>query len=276
MRLSKLVLAILAVLGVLTSRAMADIQLTLTGTLNNNGWNMGGVYTSPYMIQVGNSNVSVLALACDDFTTDINFGDSWWANSYGLNDVTNSGPQKFGGPLSVSFPNPSTTTSYSAQAAYDAAAFLTQSLLFDSSVSTSQYWSGIYSYAIWQIFYNKAYLGWGGNQLTAQEVKDVTAKMNWAFGQVTSGAQLNYDLVIYTPCGTSDAQCKNNPSNTVSQEFLGMTPKGTQGTVPEGSPLPSAGFDVAAILAGGVVVWVRRRRLARKVTGCCFTPVRTA
>ena len=72
--------------------ARADTaQLTLTGTPT--GYSMGGVYTSPYSFTVTPTGGKPFTtdLICDDFTTDISFGDSWSTNVYTLADVTGTG-----------------------------------------------------------------------------------------------------------------------------------------------------------------------------------------
>lgn len=257
-RILRVVLSILGVLVLLPAVAMADpVQLTLTGT--EHGWSMGGVYTSPYKIRINGNSQDVLALACDDFTTDINFNYSWYANIYGLSDVTDDGPQKFpktSGDVAVYFPSDKKSTQYSPNDAYEAAAFLAEALLY-SPVRNDQHLSGIYSYAIWQIFYDQAYLGYGGNHLSQADVGAVDATMDWAFAQVAGHASLAHALNIYTPCATMEqgpGPCSTgSPNQGASQEFLGMTP------LPEGSALAVLAFDLIALLGG--VFLVRKRIL---------------
>src|SRR5581483_6404780 len=185
---------VLAVLSLCQRPARADVVMQLVGS--NQGYNMGGVYTSPYQITVTINGVPTpLVLACDDFETDINFGDKWLADVNHLMDVAPGGPQKFDGLNGVlpsdpvNFPD-GTTASYTIEQRYDAAAWLADQLISDPSILNNQMQSGYYSYAIWQIFESKAYEGWGGTaanpNLSPDQLTHVQDAMKAAFAAVTN------------------------------------------------------------------------------------------
>jgi len=242
-----------------------DVTMTLEG-VTTSGENLGGVYTSPYQISVDGSTTLSL-LACDDFTTDISMGYEWSADVYTLADVENTGPQKFTtptGPVTVYGPDTSVagtggpqafTETYTASQEYYAAAVLADAVLYDN-LSTSA--AEEYSFAIWQIFYKNAYLGYNeSNELTQGERQDVSNDMSYALGLAEIDTPLGYTLDIYTPCGGPGGcgtEGLNGLSGTaVSQEFLGIT-------VPEGSALATLAFDLFVLFGG---IFLLRKRVLR-------------
>jgi len=288
-RMLKVTLPVLGVLLVFHCVAVAD-QVQLTLAYVDDGTTMGGVYTSPYDIQVGSSSHTVLDLSCDDFTTDITLGYSWYAMTYSLSNVTNSGPQKFfsdtGNNGDVYNPDVTTTSqtgptllgSYSFQTMYLAAAFLAQDLIyaepgstFQSLVQTQQQVNpdselgGEYSFAIWQIFDPTAYLGWSKtNELTQAERAEVETLMDSAFTLATNGTQLAHGLVIYTPCGElDDGGCvlpgnSEYPDTDAAQEFLGFGPSPDK--VPDGPVSTTLIFELLALFGAAFLV---RKRIQR-------------
>jgi hypothetical protein len=209
-------------------------QLTITGTPT--GYNMGGVYTSPYSFIVAPTGGKPFTtdLICDDFTTDIGFGYSWKTNVYTLADVTNTGPQKFFSKPAVLFPTEGVTKAYTTQQEYDAVAWLAVQLLDPTKPLTAETQDDL-SYAIWQIFDPTAVLGYQGtNPLSHADQAEVASWMTQAF----AAPPVSEQIYIYTP----------NPSN-ISQEFIGV--------VPEGSTLAHLAFDSLALL--GIMFFVRRR-----------------
>jgi hypothetical protein len=236
--------------------ALADVTLQLVGT--DQSFNMGGVYTSPYQIDL-NGATTPLALVCDDFTTDISIGYSWSASVYTLSDVTATGPQKFTQTTTptVTYPNGPTPYSYTIQEDYDAAAWLAYQIFTAEVPSTTtpvlddQEASGEYSYAIWQIFDPTAFDGYGGNHLNSAELTAVTTDMSDAFSFAstlqTPPSWLS-DIYIFTP-----------QPKSASQEFIGVSESlvSNSESVPEGSTPALLAFDLLA-LAGGILL-VRRR-----------------
>jgi hypothetical protein len=261
--LNQLAMALIPLAGLLLFQrvALADVTLQLVGT--NQGFNMGGVYTSPYTINVsdGASTVSTLALACDDFTTEIYYNKPWTATLYTLADVTATGPQKFiNATNDVTYPtgtgtgtgniHDGATINYTIKRQYDAAAWLAEQLLTVPSILTNSETAGYYSYAIWQIFDPKAWQGYGGNNLTAPQQDQVTYYMWEAFQQNSLG----HVIYIYTP----------NPADA-SQEFIGIGASLNRrqqfetATVPEGSTVAFLAFDFLAL--PGIILLLRRRIL---------------
>src|ERR1017187_4850125 len=146
--LNKLAVAFLFLVGLISFQGVAlddvtDVPMQLTGL--NTGYSMGGVYTSPYQIQIDGADT--LVLACDDFTTDISFGYTWHANKNTLSSVTDNGPQKFTHATNptVTYPGVTSPTDYSIQQQYDAAAWLAEQLLTVPSILTDPTTAGEYS-----------------------------------------------------------------------------------------------------------------------------------
>jgi hypothetical protein len=208
--------------------AVADVPvLDLIGT--NNSINMGGVYTSPYRITVDGVPSW---LVCDDFVTDINIGNKWYADVYTLPQVGPDGPQKFHG------------TTPTIQDDYYAAAWLAYQLLTDSSIRTDTTTSAYYSYAIWEIFEPAA-----ENALTSIPQGYVTSDMGAAYAATSSVSDVSERnflasvMKIYTP-----VNLKADGYIYPSQEFFG---------VPEASTVAFLAFDLLAL--AGIVFLMRRR-----------------
>jgi len=247
LRIAALVLPFLAGLALFQRIALADgVPVTMQLVGDNDGFNMGGVYTSPYQINVTENGVTTtgLALACDDFTTDITFGDTWNADMFTLSDVALGGPQKFplGPPgtdsIAVTIPGGGAAY-YTIQQSYDAAAWLAEQLLTIPANLDNSEIAGEYSYAIWQIFDPAAVGGYGGQALTSTEQAAVATDMANAFSS-TASLLPNYQVYIFTP----------NPV-TVSQEFIGVF------RVPEGSTVALLAFNFLAL--AGIILSARRR-----------------
>jgi hypothetical protein len=277
----KLTLALLLALALLPSMAVADPWLvTLT---NVNGWNYGGVYTSPYVLSATNGGTALTGIlfACDDFTTDINITNSWPATLETLANVPNNnttvGSQKFpnvsgtpvAGDITVTLPNGGGTPSYTPYIAYEAAGYLAQQVLNDVQQG-NQNLAYEDSYAIWQIFdptaaitgYNNGVAGATING--ASFVSLVQTQMQTAFSTVTAAnyAGLGETLDIFTPCGPQGSSvCSTPPNSSSSQEFLGF------GLNPDVVP-SSEGSSVAFLLFDFLVAigafFIFRKRFMRR------------
>jgi len=223
----------------LQPRALADDTLMLTGLVT--GFSMGGVYTSPYIITVDGKPTD---LVCDDFTTDISFGQTWNATQYTLASVTSSGPQKFTAP-NVTLPD-GTTLSETIQTKYGAAASLAETLLTTPSILANSTLAGEYSFAIWQIFYAQATDGWNRNPLTSAQKTAVGTLISNAL-VAAANSPLPTNVYVYTPDPTGAAQ-----------EFFGFAPGSTFQTfpVPEASIPTFLAFDFLAL---AIVVFLRRQ-----------------
>jgi len=279
-----LLLVALPMLANADTNQMDIYEMTLLGTPTY--WNLGGVYTSPYNFTLTDpedgTSMGYLALACDDYTTEVYFGESWYADLNTLSDVKNDSPQpqKFQGTettdgpmISVYFPDERITEPYSPYVAYRAAGFLVQDILDTYYPHQDAHDTNINSYAVWQIFDSSAYKGWNGTGLMTDNnsaidpstgksyASEIDAQMAWAFSQATSGATLNHSLDIFTPCSLTDPTCAN-PNTGVAQEFLGMGLSADGSGVPEASVAAFLAFDVFMIGAGFLMM---RKRIFRNV-----------
>jgi hypothetical protein len=236
--------------------ALADIPVTMQLTGLETGFFMGGVFTSPYKIQVDGG--STLLLACDDYTTDIYIGYAWNATQYTLSDVADNGPQKFH-PTTVTYPG-GTQVVYTVQQMYGALGWLAEQLATDPSVLATSERAGEYSYAIWQVFDPSAIYGYNRQALTTDQQLQVSLLMQEAFSQ--GGVSSNYQVDIFTP-----------DFDTPSQEFIGISEKPqlfANGLpqladdqpvgVPEG---PTAAFLAVDLLGLSGIVFLLRRRIRR-------------
>ena len=203
------------------------------------GYTMGGVYTSPYIIEINGQKT--LLLACDDFTTDINIGDTWQANRVDLSQVAPNGPQKFQDADVVIPVGDGTTTNhteYTIEDKYRAAGWLTEQLLTVPSILSNSQLAGQYSFAIWQIFSSVAINGYGGNKLSLADQAAVGTLMTTALNPNTHPT---HDVYMYTPSPLG-----------VSQEFIGVA-------VPEASTLAFLAFNF--LILPFALVLLRRRSL---------------
>jgi len=262
------ILLALGLLMVLQPLARADVQMMLKSTPSGD---LGGVYTSPYKVQVGPSERNVLPLSCDDFLREISVGYTWTAKILALNQVSDiaTHEQKFPaepdgdplpGPVSVTFPSTLAVQLHPAPIAYEAAGWLAYQILY-GSLGNDDWGNPLkeeYSYAIWQIFTPTAYSGHlNGNQKGVVETAMHTAFTKATLGTVAefaaltkdATAQYGYALDIYTPVPPGS-----------SQEFLGLTAlTGDVTKVPEVSALAFLIFDVLALFGGFLLV--RKRTL---------------
>jgi hypothetical protein len=255
-RLSKvraLAVPFLAGLILLPRAAVADVPVTLDLAGTNNGINMGGVYTSPYQINVAGATAPSW-LVCDDFVTDISIGDQWYADVYTLPQVEADGPQKFHG-----------TSNAAIQQDYYAAAWLAYQLVTDSSIRNDPTASAYYSYAIWQIFYPAALYGYGGtasnSRLTSDQQDNVNSDTSLAFQQISDASvrsALDFAVSLYTPLDKGEGGYI-----FPSQEFIGVA-SGVKTVlvdgplaVPEGSTMVFLACDFLAL--PWIVFLIRRR-----------------
>lgn len=243
--------------------ALADVvELTLVQTTTGN--NLGGVYTSPYQLEITNTITGASQtsfLICDDFATDTYFGEQWLADTiqFTPTGLVVGGPQKFNvaanhdGTNTVVFPD-GTENDYTIQQQYDAVAWLATKL-FAGTIGASEGSTFIldptlaneYSYAIWQIFDSAADSGYNNQDPSAGDanfVKDVTADMTNAF---SAGApSSDYVITVYTPI-----ESNNGRDSFPSQEFIGVS-------VPEGSTPVLLALDF--VVLAGIILLVRRRK----------------
>ncbi|MBZ5625335.1 MAG: hypothetical protein LAQ69_42540 [Acidobacteriia bacterium] len=216
--------------------ATDTLQLQTAGA----GYVMGGVYTSPYGISINGGAPTLLI--CDDFTTDISLGQTWFATVTSLADLqAGTGTPKF---------TPVDIQNY-ATAGVLAAELMSLPNLYSEA-------AGEISYAIWGIF-DTTLLNSMSNPYGTITQKELDAAKqylmnaeNMVAGATTAGVvdlskisingQSINGLTIYTPSGP-------NGLNS-SQEFL-------QVSMPEPSYPAVLAVDLLAVV--GLMVVLRRR-----------------
>jgi hypothetical protein len=203
----------------------AQYTMTLTGV--GNGVVSNGVYVSPYQgnIQQGGTTVYSGYMICDDFNTESTLNTSWSATETASGAL--NGSQKFG---SVMFDG----TTYTAQQAYNAAAWLATQLVLPGNVTNASAQTN-YSFAIWNIFDNGA-----ASSSSAVNALELTAFTNY-------DNTVESNVSVYTP-STSNPNGKNQ-----SQEFLVVNTN----SAPEIDPASAA--SALTLLLGGLVVFRGRR-----------------
>jgi hypothetical protein len=251
---------VVVLLACLASGALAD-QLTVA---NAGAYaNMGGVYTSPYGIQVNGG--SPVLMICDDFTTDIYVGYSWSGAATTLTDVSSTsvaGLKFANSPANVT-PGIVGGTSNAAQD-YAVAAVLAAELMSLQNIDTPSEdteTAGELSYAIWSLFDTNVLssvnpdgsVNTGFGTLTSTEVSaaqtDIASALALVTGATTGGVtdlskisiggQSIESLTVYTA----------NPASA-SQEFLMVS-------MPEPSYPAVLAVDLLAVI--GLIAVFRRR-----------------
>lgn len=208
--------------------AFAQYTMTLTGV--GDGVVSNGVYVSPYQgtIQSGGQTVYSGYMICDDFNTESYLNTPWQATAASSNGLLN-GSEKFVGNGSVMFDG----NSYTAQQAYNAAAWLAVQLVQPGNVTNAGAQVN-YGFAIWNIFD-----GFQANTSASVLATDALAFAN--ANTVQSG------VTVYTP-STSNPNGVNQ-----SQEFLVVNPN----AAPEVDPATAG--SALTLLFGGIAL-VRGRR----------------
>jgi PEP-CTERM motif len=236
----------LASLGLLfgTTNSFADsVTLTLTGA--SNYVSPDGAYVAPYSLQASGTNQS-LPVICDDYTVDVQLGDTWTAQTFTLQNLGTTGD-------SVRFLNSSNfgNTTFS-NVAYEEAAWLTyQTGLFGGPPASNQQISDL-NYAIWYLFDPK-----DPNLLAdpgySTRTNQISGLLSDAMGAVTGEAPLpDYfsRVIIYTPSCYGQTPCSAATAPPNSQEYITIT------SVPEPGSL-------ALLATSGVLgLIVRRARRA--------------
>ncbi|HTW22877.1 MAG TPA: PEP-CTERM sorting domain-containing protein [Candidatus Baltobacteraceae bacterium] len=209
----KKALGILALLLGITISALpsrADgVSMTLTG-VSSGGYNIDGVYTSPYTATVGGAaNTPVI---CDDFADDSYIGESWSATVSTVADL--AGNVKWGSETN-------------AQQNYDIAAWLAEQL-FAPGVTTTQ--TEDISFAIWLALDPTDVTNYLTN--TSPDPGTLSAAQGWintaenaiSTQDLTSADFAN--VLVYTEVPGTAVDCNGGacPANS-PQEFLVVTPE---------------------------------------------------
>ncbi len=209
---------------------------------------MGGVFTSPYGISVDGTTVPLI---CDDFTTDISFGQTWSAiptTFAALETGAPAGTPKFG-PGGTA--DPAITTFDEEIQSYATVAVLAAELLaLPDDVSHAEP-LGELSYALWDVF-DPGLLSSVDNpfgsisplELSAAQGYLAAAQALVAGATTGSGAGLRVDLSQISINGNAiEGMTLYTPSPTgAAQEFVTVS-------VPEAPPLAESA--VYLLLGGG-------------------------
>lgn len=204
----------------------------LVGGTNSGGTTSGGLTSG-----ATNTGGSGAMLICDDFFTNINWGDSWVATTEmasNVDSLVKFDPTSFttttGSPMTLTFTQ---------QQAYNAAGWLANQMLGYLGTSTAQQNAQInYSYALWELMSGNTSLGPPAGAAAAVTASPTQGTLDslieTAMNQAKSGYQAT-NVIVYTPSPTS-----------ASQEFLQVVP------LPASVWLLISGF-------GGLGLMARRR-----------------
>lgn len=191
------------------------------------GYNDGTDYVYPYNFSINGSS-TLTSLLCDDYLDNIDFGETWTANTYSISDITGGAGQM----------NPSGGLVATGQrvAAYEDAAWLYQQLVANLTASNAVN----INHTIWGLFESTPFN-------TNAQVTTWFAAANQATSNLSNAqaAALFKNVVFYTPVNGSEVPL----SNGRPQEFIGTV------TAPEP---PSAMLLGTGLLGLGAVL--RRKR----------------
>ncbi len=233
-------LRFVGVVGCLTFASAAFAQYTMDLTTVGDGATAGGVYVSPYTGTVSQNGKQLYSgyVICDDFNTDSVLNTPWLATETSAGGL--NGSEKFGG---TQYKDPTTGKIATAQADYDAVAWLANQLIASPDVNNpNSPVQAQYSFAIWDIFDGRT----DGGTASANLIKS-------AFAAVDSSTNpyVGYNVDVFTPSS------QNPKGQNASQEFLVVNG-------PVQTPEPAAaiviGFDLATLAA--VLLFLRRRRIS--------------
>jgi hypothetical protein len=208
--------------------ALAQDTFTITGA-NPDGYNMGGVYVSPYEATITNSSGGVIDngyVICDDFTDEVTPPESWTADP---STVGSGGAGLFGATNSAD---------------YNAVAWLADELMTGGAYNDPIQASEL-SFAIWTIFDPSAIddvTGITADGETLSQAQVQTAVNNDITHALSLGTYTGPTATVWTP--TNWAGDPGRP-----QEFVTVA-------TPEASTLANLGVDLLALL---VALFVLRR-----------------
>jgi hypothetical protein len=173
----------------------SSVSMTLTGV--GSGDALGGVYIGPYVASIdGVPNFNVI---CDDYTADSYVGESWYANTSTLADVS--------------------ATKFKDLTGYEELAWLASKLVDSSSACPNVAdCAGDIQYAMWQVFDSV-----GSNtpfsHLSGANLANAQYWLSQAQSQTFTPSQFS-NFVIYTP--TSCITGLPCSTNSLPQEFVAI------------------------------------------------------
>ena len=216
---------VLSIAGLLLFASIGLAQYTLELTGVGDGAVADGVYVSPYQGTISQNGSQIYSgyMICDDFTDEAYLDSPWQASASNAGSL--NGTQLFGEGY-----NPFSSTTYTAQQAYDAVAWLANQLVSPSNVTNSTAQTNI-SFAIWDIMDDK----------TTDPDNGAASLITQAFTEVVTDGYVGSNVTVYTP-----------QPHGVSQEFLVVT-------TPEASTPVLLAADILGFIA---LVGFLRKRMA--------------
>jgi hypothetical protein len=218
----------LGIAGLLIFASVGFAQYTMELTGVGDGASADGVYVSPYQGTISENGAQIYSgyIICDDFNDEASLDSPWQASASNAGSL--NGTQLF-----TQGYNPFTSTTYTAQQAYDAVAWLANQLV-PSNVTNPTVQTNI-SFAIWDIT----------DGATTDPDGGAASLITTAFTNVTDG-YVGSNVTVYTPSP------RNGPGYNASQEFLVVS-------TPEPAAAAILGFDLLSALVG--VFLLRRYRV---------------
>jgi hypothetical protein len=231
--------------------AWAAPEDTLTLVNVGPGNVMGGVYTSPYGISVDGTTVPLI---CDDFTTDISFGESWQAIP-----TTFSAIQAGANPEGTPKFTPMDIQNYATVAVLAAELMA----LPDTNDQTISEELGEISYALWDVFdptlLNSVNTGFGtltGGELSAAQ--GYLAGAQALVAGATSGGVVTLSKISINGSPIEDMTIYTPDPRSAAQEFV---------TVTMAEPPSLSVLIVYLLLGGGSLLFFGRRRIFETTNG---------
>jgi hypothetical protein len=224
-------------------------SFTLTG-VTQSGNNMGGVYTSPYVATINNTQSGV-SVICDDFADDVEVGESWTVLSTNLSGLS----QSTSANSADTFLKWDTSSTAAAQVQdYMTVAILSAQLL---SIDSSTTEAADLSFAIWDVFTPSASTGLAdsatitGYLQAAEKLAAINLSHSSSIAQALSLDNIS-NVTIYTATpddGGAVTTCPSAPCGG-PQEFIRIS-------MAEPPSPALLGLDLLAV--AGLVLFVRRR-----------------
>jgi hypothetical protein len=219
--------------GLLAASPACFAQYTATLTGVGTGTVADGVYVSPYVGTIQGPGVDYTGfMVCDDFTTESHLNMPWSATT--TNAGALNGSEKFAS--NVVFGG----QSYSAQYAYDAAAWLANHLV-QTLTPLNKTAQIDYSFAIWDLFDGQPTDPNGLGNVATYEQEALSAAL---------GGYTGSNVSVYTPSLTNPKGLRE------SQEFLVVNP------VPAPEMDASSAGGAVTLLLGSLLI-LRGRRVDR-------------
>lgn len=215
---------------------------------------MAGVYTSPYLAEIGGSTVGTNVI-CDDYSDDSYVPEEWDAYVTPLNQLDSNLPY-------VQFGSSNTSSSFLSSQGYSLGydvAYMTEAILAEELLQQpmGSVASGEYSFAIWELFdpqaatdlqsYNSSYAAQAQSFLNSA----IAQAKNDSLSQFSNVTLYTYDPPPSKGGTGADPWNCNGSCPPPPQEFI------TVSNMPEPSSVAVLGADLFAV--AGLIFFFRRR-----------------